>query len=344
MRLKADESFSGYALFEPNPELENNPGYFEYYVHWDNEARRYVPCAGDDCPYCAVNDAPKTRAITAWYFPDNDKNDQFKLFEFNYTTTQLLDDEAEDEDGIQGKKLRIKRLNDDGDYTVKTRTGPDNKPLTATALKKVMAEFEEKFDLAEMQDKRLMAALEAMRAQDALDDVDDDEDDEEEPTPKPRTGKAKAAAVEEDEDEDDEDEIEEDDEDEEDEDEEDESEEEDEEDEEEEADEDEDEDEDEESDEEDEDEDAEEIQGKFTVSRVANEEDGILNLVNADDERFKMFVAEDLEIDYDEVKKGVEVNLSAQADDEGDWIITEIKVAPKRRTTAKATTGTRRRR
>jgi hypothetical protein len=323
MRLKADESFSAYALFEPNPELEDNLGYFEYYTHWDEQGNRYVPCAGADCPFCMANDSPSTRAATAWYFPDNDKNDQIKLFEVNWGTIQALDDEADDEDGLQGKKLRIKRLDDRGNYTVKVRTGIDNKPLTATALKKVMAELEEKFNLEDMAEKRLKVELERMRAQDALEDDTDDEDEDEPVTPR-RTGKAKAAAVEpEDEDEEEEEEEDEESEDEEDEESEDEEEEE----------EDEDEDEEEESDEE-EDEDAEELSGKFTVSRIANEEDGILNLTNSDGTKFKMFVSEDLELDYDEIKKGVDVQLTAQADDEGDWIITEIEVA-KRRPTVK---------
>ena len=37
MRLKTDEAFKGVALFEPDPELEDNPGYYEYYDHWDQQ-------------------------------------------------------------------------------------------------------------------------------------------------------------------------------------------------------------------------------------------------------------------------------------------------------------------
>lgn len=318
MRLKTDESFAAYALFDPNPELEDNAGYFEHYTHNDQQAKRYVPCAGENCPFCAANDNPGTRALTAWYFPDKDKGDQIKLFEVNWGTIQALDDESEDEDGILGKKLRIKRLDDKGQYRVKVISGrADSKPLTKAELKKVMAELEEKFDLPGIVEKRLRAELERMQAQDALEDDDDDEDEDEEPTPAKakRTGKARVAEPDEDEDEDENEEDEDEDEDESEEDE----------------DEDEDTEEDEESDE-DEDESEEEEQvlsGNFTVSRVANEEDGILNFTNDDGDKFKMYVAEDVEVDYDEVKKGVEVTLSAEQDEEGDWIITEIELAEK---------------
>ena len=86
MRLKTDEMFRAIALFEPDPEVEDNPGYFEYYDHWDEQGRQYVPCAGDKCPFCAANDNPSTRALTVWHFPDNDANDQIKVFTMNYST------------------------------------------------------------------------------------------------------------------------------------------------------------------------------------------------------------------------------------------------------------------
>src|SRR5213076_270252 len=119
MRLKTDEMFKAYALFEPNPEAKDNPGYVEYYDHYDSQANQYVPCAGERCPFCAANDNPKSRALTAWYFPDNDVKDQIKLFTMNFTTLSEVDDEAEEEGGILGKKVRLKRLSDDGKYRVK---------------------------------------------------------------------------------------------------------------------------------------------------------------------------------------------------------------------------------
>src|SRR4029077_14859947 len=80
LRLKTDEQFRGHALFEPDPELEDNPGFYEYFTHWDQQGTRYVPCAGDQCPFCLANDSPKTQASTLWYMPDNDKKDQLKVF------------------------------------------------------------------------------------------------------------------------------------------------------------------------------------------------------------------------------------------------------------------------
>jgi hypothetical protein len=123
MRLKAEESFRGHALFEPDPELADNPGYYEYYDHFDKQGNTYVPCAGDKCPFCAANDNPSTRAMTLWYFPGADVKDQIKVFTMNYSTINDITDEAEEEDGILGKVIRIKRLSDKGDYKVKVTDG-----------------------------------------------------------------------------------------------------------------------------------------------------------------------------------------------------------------------------
>ena len=141
MRLKQDESFRGVALFEPDPELKANPGYFEYYDHWDNQGNTYVPCAGQDCPFCAANDNPSTRALTAWYFPEAaDVKDQIKLFTMNYGTIEDITDESEEEDGILGKKIRIKRLDDRGNYKVKVL--PD-KTLTKKQIDALLKRLEE---------------------------------------------------------------------------------------------------------------------------------------------------------------------------------------------------------
>src|SRR5215831_17943431 len=128
MRLKTDEAFKGYALFEPDPVLADNPGYFEYFDHYDKQGNSYVPCTGDKCPFCAANDNPSTRALTVWYFPQAaDVKDKVKVFTMNYSTINDIADEAEDEDGILGKVVRIKRLSDKGDYKVKVTS---DKPLT----------------------------------------------------------------------------------------------------------------------------------------------------------------------------------------------------------------------
>jgi hypothetical protein len=322
MRLKTDEAFKRFALFEPDPELEDNPGYFEYYDHYDKQANQYVPCAGDQCPFCKANDNPSTRALTVWYDPNApDKKDQIKIFTMNYSTIGDITDESEDEDGILGKEVRIKRLSDKGDYKVKVTS---TKALTKAEVNKAMKLLEEQFPegLEAVVLRQLKIQLERLKAIEELDD-EDDEDEDEQPRGKARRGRA----VEEDEDED------------EDEDEEDEDEEpEDEADDEEEEDEDED-----EADDEEEEEEEEEVPStiegvEYEIVRV-QEKDEIFDLKN-DDGKVKMWLGEGIDVDYDEIKKGVKVTVDAEQDDEEDWIITSIIVAKPKTTRARGT-GTR---
>jgi hypothetical protein len=183
MRLKASESFRGVALFAPDPELENNPGYYEYYDHYDNQGNTYVPCSGEDCPFCAANDNPSTRALTAWYFPEADVKDRIKLFTMNYSTIEDVTDESEEEDGVLGKKIRIKRLDDRGSYKVKTL--PD-KAITATLRKELLAQLEKEIlggkGMEGLVLGQLKRQLERLKAIDALEEDDDDDDDEEKTT------------------------------------------------------------------------------------------------------------------------------------------------------------------
>jgi hypothetical protein len=331
MRLKTDESFKGIALFEPDPELDKNPGYYEYYDHYDKQANQYVPCSGDQCPFCAANDNPSTRALTVWYMPDEEPKDQIKVFTMNYSTISEIADEAEEESGILGKKVRIKRLSDKGDYRVRVLA---DKPLTATERKKIMAMVTEKFPdgLEDVVQRQLVAQLERLKAIDALEDDDDDDDDDDDTPVKSRRGKAVEEDDDTDEDEDeDEDEEEETDDDEDEEDEEDEDDEEEEEEDEEDEEEDDDE---EEEDEEEEDEEEEPVaisRQEYEVVKV-QEKDEIFDLKDADGTKVKMWLGEGNDVDYDEVKKGVKVKIDAEQDEEGDWIITGITV-PKPKTT-----------
>ena len=215
MSLKEDEAFKGVALFEPDPEIEDNPGYYEYFSHWDQQGNTYVPCAGDKCPFCAANDNPSTQALTVWYFPNaGDKKDQIKVFTMNYSTTQEASDESEDEGGILGKVVRIKRLSKKGDYRFKVTA---DKPLTKVELKKVMGMLEEKFQdgldgLVNSQLKRQMERISAMEAledddeDDQDDDTQDDDEEEEEEAPKARRGRKQQDEEEEEDDDEDEDE------------------------------------------------------------------------------------------------------------------------------------------
>jgi len=320
MRLKQDESFRGVALFEPDPELKANPGYFEYYDHWDNQGNTYVPCAGQDCPFCAANDNPSTRALTAWYFPEAaDVKDQIKLFTMNYGTIEDITDESEEEDGILGKKIRIKRLDDRGNYKVKVL--PD-KTLTKKQIDALLKRLEEEIlngkGMEGLVLSQLKRQLERLKAIDALEsDDDDDEDDDDTPKATPKARRGKAAPVEDDEEED-EDEPEEEEEEEEDEDA---DEEEEEEVEEEEA--------------EEEEEEAEEIKaGVYTVVKI-QKRDEIFDLADSNGEVVKMWLGDGVDVDYDTVIPKAVVVVDAATDEEGDWIITAIKVKPKRGRPAK---------
>jgi hypothetical protein len=339
MRLKQDEYFRGVALFEPDPEIEDNNFYYEYYDHYDKQGNSYVPCAGDKCPFCAINDNPATRALTVWYFPQNDAGDQIKVFTMNFSTTTDISDEAEEEGGLMGKTVRIKRMDDRGDYKVRVL---NDKPLTKVELKKALALAEEKFGedgLEGLVMKQLQAQMERLKALDALEDDDDDDDDEETPS-RARKGKVKAAPKDEDDEEDEDDDEEEDDEDEEeDEDEDEDAEDDEEEDDEDEEDEDDDEDEEETDDEE---EDAQVISRQdFTVVKF-QENDEILDVTDGDGTKQKMWVGEGVDTDADTLKKGVTVTLDAEQDDEGDWIITALTVKKKAATRRKPATRTTR--
>jgi len=201
MRLKADESFRGVALFEPDPELEGNPGYFEYYDHYDKQGNAYVPCAGEKCPFCAANDNPSTRALTAWYFPDNDANEQIKLFTMNYSTINEITDEAEEEDGLIGKKVRIKRLDDRGNYKVRVLPG---RAMAKTSLDKLLKKLEEMFPegLEGHVLKQLKVQIERLKAVAELEDDDEDQDE----APRARRGRPETGPKADEEDEDDEEE------------------------------------------------------------------------------------------------------------------------------------------
>jgi hypothetical protein len=327
MRLKPDESFMGFAMFEPDPEIEDQPGYLEYYDHFDKQANQYVPCAGEDCPFCAANDNPSTRAMTVWYFPEAaDVSDRVKIFTMNFSTVADITDESEEEGGILGKKIRIRRLDDRGNYKIKLMA---DKPL----LKKQQTEAFEQLDkilqgkgLEGLVESQLRRQMERLKAMDMLEETDDEEEEaaEEESKPTARRGrpaKSKAEVAEE-EDEEEEPEAEEDEE----------AEEESEEDEAEDDEEDEDEEEETEEDEEeeeDDDEDEEIVGVEYEVVRIQRQ-DEIFDLKD-DGGTVKMWLGDGIDVDYDAIKKGATVVVNAAKDEEGDWILTSITLPkPKR--------------
>lgn len=338
MHLKTDEQFVGIPLFEPNPELDDNPGFFEYYTHWDQRVKQNVPCSGDTCTFCAQNDSPSTRALTVWYFPENGKGEQIKVFGANYSTVEALADEAEDEGGIMGRTVRIKRISDKGEYRVKIRAG---KAISKSELKKLLKLLAE-FDLEKMVNKQLKSQVERIKAQDALeeeddfddDDADDDDDEEEEDEPKKGKDKKKGKGKKKDDDEDESEDEEDDDDDEDDEDDDDEDEPDEEDDDDEDSDDDEDDDsdddDDEDSDDEEEGEETPSMSGKFTVTKT-DEDNNIVHAKDAKGKSHKMWVGEGVEVDFEAVKKGTVATLTALQDEEGDWIISEWKVGKKKK-------------
>src|SRR5580765_3700093 len=295
LRLKADESFRGVALFEPDPEAAEkgeNPGYYEYYDHFDKAGNTYVPCSGEDCPFCAANDSPSTRALTAWYFPEApDTKDQIKLFTMNFSTVEALTDEAEEEDGIQGKKIRIKRLDDRGNYRIKVL--PD-KPLTKKQQTELLKRLEDELlqgnGMEGLVVSQLKRQIERLKALDLLedDDSDDDEDEDETPKSKTRTRRGKPAPEPEDEEE-------------------------------------------EEDDEEDEEESEEEgapekiTAGVFTIVKI-NRKDEIFDLSSDEHGELRTWLGDGLDVDYETIKKGATVVVDAAQDEEGDLILTSIKL------------------
>src|SRR5580765_651805 len=330
LRLKADESFRGVALFEPDPEAAEkgeNPGYYEYYDHFDKAGNTYVPCSGEDCPFCAANDSPSTRALTAWYFPEApDTKDQIKLFTMNFSTVEALTDEAEEEDGIQGKKIRIKRLDDRGNYRIKVL--PD-KPLTKKQQTELLKRLEDELlqgnGMEGLVVSQLKRQIERLKALDLLedDDSDDDEDEDETPKSKTRTRRGKPAPEPEDEEEEEDEEEDEDESDENDEEDEDESDEEDE---------DEDEEDEEESDDDEDEEDSDEegapekiTAGVFTIVKI-NRKDEIFDLSSDEHGELKTWLGDGLDVDYETIKKGATVVVDAAQDEEGDLILTSIKL------------------
>jgi hypothetical protein len=311
LRLKVDENFTAHALFEPDPEAEDNPGYFEYFDHYDQQANTYVPCAGDKCPFCLANDNPSTRAMSLWYLPDNAANEQLKVFTMNFSTANDAMDIAEEENGILGKKFRVKRISDRGEYRIRPQT---TKALSKGEVKKLLKSAP---DLEELVNDALKRQWERLRAMEELAEPDDEEvedtedDEDEDEQPPARKGKRKPVEAEADEDEDEDDEEPEDEADEADEDEEEEDEEE--------ADEP-------EAEDEAEEEEADDELVKAEVEVVKPNEDDETIDVKMDGSKFTLWVGDGVEVEWLKVKKGTTLVIDAAQDDEGDWVASSLKV------------------
>lgn len=353
--LQDDEKFEGYALFNPDPAAEDNPGYVEFKQHYDTQRGSYVPCWGakNGCIFCKAGMNPSQRALAAFLVTKIDGEEldepEVKIFRMNWTMIEEWADTLDEDGETLGQKVRIKCVDHgDGTYTTKFY---DTKRL---AKKELKAAIEEIPDLEESIQRQLDRALENLRVQDVLedeDDEDDDDDDDEEETLKKDKKKEKKKPSKKDEDEDDDDDDDDDDEDE-DEDEDNEEEEDDEDDEEsddddeEESDDDddEDEDEDEEEAEEDAEDDEEEdadvtLDGEFTIVSTSESEMTFTFKELDSDVYVGQNIADD--VDFDDFKKGDKVEVKAEQDADGDWVATELTKVEKAKGSSKKKTSSK---
>lgn len=339
LRLNDDEKFLGFALFDPDPAAEDNPGYVEYGEHWDQPNTRFVPCWGakNGCIYCKAGQQPSQRALAAFLVTEINgeklSEPEIRLFRMNWTMIQEWADTLDEDGSTLGQKIRVKCVSRaDGDYTTKFF---EKDRLSKKEIKSATKDIP---DIPELLQRNLDKALEALRVSEILEDDEDEEDedildeeDEEEEEPKAKSRSRRNKKVDEDEEEDDDDEDEDEDDDEEEDDEEDESD--DEEDDEEESDDDEeeedeeDDDDSESDDEEDEESEDETVTGEFTVVS-GNEEEQTVTLKELGSD---LYFSQDIvgDVDFD-IKKGTKVNVSATKDDEDDWVATEFSVVEKK--------------
>lgn len=160
---KTGDQFIGYALFKPDPELDDNPGYYEYFEHY-TPATGYCPCVGDGCPLCAEGDNASTRAKTLWYI-----DGEIKTFNLNYYMIQEFVDLLSEDEAILGQQFRIKRLEGNGKYAIRPKT----EKLKATELKKIMKDIDDD-QLEKVAMKQLKRVHEELDVEDAM--TEDDED------------------------------------------------------------------------------------------------------------------------------------------------------------------------
>jgi hypothetical protein len=177
---KVGDDFQGIALFDPDPELSDNFGYFEYFDHWDVKNNSYVPCAGPDCPFCRVGDRPSTRAKTLWFI-----DDEVKIFTLNWSMINEFSDMLSEEEPVLGYEFKIRRLDDRGKYRISPKSGK----MTKKQLGELLGD-DNVPDLEDLVTAQLRRALEDSDVAAAM-EADDDDDDDADEAPKARRGKAK---------------------------------------------------------------------------------------------------------------------------------------------------------
>lgn len=191
--LKKEENFLGIPLFDGDPAADE-PGYYEYYEHWDNEAKRRVPCPGEEvCPLCQEGERPSTRAKSVWLvYSSKIKGStqtydppKVMVFSLNWNLIKILTEMRTEGDKIKGRQFRVSCLDDRGNYSL---MGKDEK-ITATAVKEALKDGPE---LEKMVTQQLRKAMQAYSLREAMDDTD--HDDEVEQAASSKTSKSKAKA------------------------------------------------------------------------------------------------------------------------------------------------------
>lgn len=195
--LKQDkDKFEGYALFTPDPNAEDNPGYLEYAEHWDGAMGKYIPCWGKEngCTYCAADLFPSTRALGAFYVTEvtNSEDDKefavnaVRVFRLNWKMLQTWWDNYDEDGSPIGKKIRIKAVDKgSGVYTTTVLNDELSEEDLATYKDQIP-------DLANIVQTNLDAALVSLRLEEMLQDTEVTESElkkAEEEMPKQRGGK-----------------------------------------------------------------------------------------------------------------------------------------------------------
>lgn len=176
---KVKDSFTGNALFLPDPELSDNPGYYEYFEHY-TPATGYCPCPGDDCPLCEEGDNPSTRAKTLWLV-----DGEIKVFNMNYYVAEEFREMVSEGDNVLGQLFKITKMEGNGQFSIRDK----KEKLTKTELNKALKEIDDDY-LEDIATKQMRRALKEVDAASALEEDDPDEDDNEDKKEKKSSGKS----------------------------------------------------------------------------------------------------------------------------------------------------------
>ncbi len=170
---KTGDAFLGFPVFKPDPEIEDNPGYYEYMEHYTPTAG-YFPCAGDDCPLCEEGDNPSTRAKSVWLVVDNKDpdpaNGELKIFNLNWYGIEELADLLEEDEPVQGQLFRVRRAEGNGRYSFRLKSDK----MTAALMKKTV-NAKDFPDLEAMTTSSLNKKMEEAGLEAAMQEDDDDD-------------------------------------------------------------------------------------------------------------------------------------------------------------------------